>query len=75
MAEKTIKEFMEWFVSEYDGHWLPPDITPVINRLEGYSLAKRGSDESFILESSLTMLREFRTLLERIKSETNWKYK
>jgi hypothetical protein len=72
---RTVKEFMEWFVSEYDGHWLPSDLNPTINRLEGFSLAKANSEEHYILSAALSDLRSFRTLLINIQQYSKWKYK
>jgi hypothetical protein len=73
--ERSLKEFMEWFVEEYDGNWIPSELDHTIDRLEGYCIAKDDSKEYFFLASSLEMLKNFKTILERIKSESNWKYK
>lgn len=72
---RNIKDFMEWFVSEYDGHWLPSDLTPTINRLEGYVAAKEGSPECYIVSKALSDLIDFQTLLRIIKQNSNWKYR
>jgi len=76
VSEMTIKEFMEWFISEYENkHLLPSEYDHTIDRLEGYSLAKKDTDESFILESALELLREAQNFLRVIKQYSNWKYK
>lgn len=56
-AKTTIKDFMEWFISQYDGNYLPSDFDHTIDRLQGYCLAKKDSEEYFILASALDLLR------------------
>jgi hypothetical protein len=72
-ADMSAKEFIEWFVKEYDGHWLASDYTSTINRLEGYLYAKQGSEEYSMLSSALDLLRDAQTLLRITKQYTNYK--
>lgn len=70
-----MKDFMEWFVLEYDGRWLPSDFQHAIDRLDGYVLAKRDTPEKNLLEECLSTMRDFQTLLRSIKQYTDWKYR
>jgi len=73
--EMKLKEFMEWFVCEYSGRYLPSEILPCIHRLEGLSAAKdNGSEEGLYIKDALDKLRDFETLLKAIKEQSNWKY-
>ena len=76
--EKTaqaLKDFMEWFVSEYDGHWLPADYNKTIDKLDGYRMGLRDAEEVTIVSSAVTLLRDAQTLLDIIKRYTDWKYR
>lgn len=73
--EMTVKEFMEWFVSEYEGHWLSSDYTLTINRLEGYRLAKKETEEHYIFASAVELLRDAQNLLRVVQERSKWKYK
>lgn len=71
--EMTVKEFMDWFVEEYEcGAVSPEQFEHTIHRLEGYALAKRGHDESFILESALTLLKDSQNLTRVIRFHGKW---
>ena len=70
-SKTSVKEFMEWFVSEYDGRYLPADLDPTIFRLDGYCIAK--GTEATIHRAALQHLRDFKTLLECLK-QMDWKY-
>ncbi len=72
--DTSIKEFMEWFVANYEGHWLPSDITKTLDRLEGYRLAKKDTEEHYVLASAVDLLRDFQTLLTATKRYADWKY-
>lgn len=73
IPEMTVKEFMEWFTSEFDGYYLPADLDHTIDRLHGYCLAKKGDEDVFVLESALQHLREAQNLLSYLKL-SGWKY-
>ncbi len=74
--EMTIGEFMEWYFSEYENSYvLPSDYTRTIDRLTGYNLAKKDSDENYILESSVNLLRGAENFFRVVKQYTNWKIK
>lgn len=76
-GEMSIKDFMEWYVKEYDGHVLPGDYTRTIDRMAGYLAAKRGGDaetESF-LSSAVTLLQDAKNFFEVVKRYADWKYK
>lgn len=66
--EMTVSEFMEWFTSEYDGRFLPGEATRAIDRLSGYCMAKKDSEEYSMLVSALELLRNFDTLTMVMKS-------
>lgn len=70
-----IKEFMETFVREYDGHWLPSDYELTIARLDGYRMGLGKCEESNLISSSITLLRDAKQILEAIKRLSNWKCK
>ncbi len=65
--EMTVAEFMHWFTSEYDGRFLPGEATRTIDKLEGYCLAKKDSEEYIMLVSALGLLRNFDTLTRVMK--------
>jgi len=59
--DMAIKEFMEWYVSEYDDNaLLPSDFAITINRLEGYTIAKKDAQEFYILNGALEDLKTAR---------------
>ena len=68
----TVKEFMEWFVSQYEGAYLPSDVDATIYRLDGYCMAK--GTEATLHHAALNHLRNFKTLLDMLKI-SGWKYK
>lgn len=70
-SKTPVKEFMEWFVSEYEGRYLPSELDPTIFRLDGYCTAK--GTEATIHRAALQHLRDFQTLLTALK-RMDWKY-
>ena len=74
--DMTIKEFMEWYIEEYeDCFLLPSDFEKVLDRLEGYSLAKRNEPEAFILTSAVSRLRTAKNFFESVKRISGWEHK
>lgn len=71
----SIKEFMETFVNNYEGHWLPSDIDPLVYKLEGYKLGLGDGEASRLISQTIEQLRNMKTLLDAIKHRSNWKYK
>lgn len=72
IEEMTVKEFMHWFVSEYDGYYLPGEAARAIDRLSGYCMAKKEGEEYFMLIGVLELLKNFDTLTRVMKDSAGY---
>jgi len=72
----TIKDFMEWYVYNYpdNQYVLPSDYEKTADRLTGYALAKKNTEESYILDAAVSRLNTAMNFFRLIKQYGKWKF-
>lgn len=70
-----IGEFMEWYVSEYDGHVMPSDYSRTVAMMDGYRMAKKGAEEAVMLDSTVTLLQDAKNFFDVVLRYSGWKYR
>lgn len=75
IEKMTIGEFMEWYAVEYDGHILPEDYRRTISMMDGYRMAKQGTEEAMMLSSAVTLLQDARNFFDIVKRCSGWQYR
>lgn len=73
--EMTLKEFMEWYVKEYDGYVLPSDFERTINMLDGYRMGMQNTEQATMLSSAVNLLVDARNFFAIVKRIAKWEYR
>ena len=68
IPDAGLKEFMEWFTSQYDGYYLSSDLDNVIPALEGLCAGMGETHPAYyICKDALSKLRNYKHLLNIIE--------
>lgn len=73
--EMTLKEFMEWYVKEYEGRVLPSDFERTINMLDGYRMGMQNTEQATMLSSAVILLQDACNFFAVVKRIAKWEYR